>query len=236
MNDENLMKMAGASILLVEDEPAVLASLRRRLKIEGFQIEAAVTGLMALEMFEQSRPDLVILDAMLPELDGFEVAARMRSLAATPILMLTARDSVEDRVKGLEQGADDYLVKPFAFEELLARIRALLRRSRLAIPEESSHNLEFADIRLDQKSREVVVAANAVTLTPREYDLLLYFLKHPRQVLTRDQIFTSVWGYDHEGSSNLIDVYVKSLREKIEEKTSMRLLQTVRGVGYVLRD
>jgi two-component system response regulator MprA len=220
----------------VEDEPAVLASLRRRLQLEGFSVDTAVTGLMALEMFEPARHDLVVLDVMLPELDGFQVASRLRQQSQVPILMLTARESVSDRVHGLEMGADDYLVKPFAFEELLARVRALLRRTRPPAGDLAGDPITFAGISLDPSSRQVNVSGRDSSLTPREFDLLAYLLRHPRQVLTREQIFTNVWGYDHEGTSNLIDVYIRSLRDKLEEQGEARLLHTVRGVGYVLRE
>jgi len=222
-------------LLLVEDEPAVLASLRRRLQLEGYRVSTAVTGLMALEIFQPDCPDLVVLDVMLPELDGFSVPAQLRQQSSVPILMLTARESIGDRVKGLESGADDYLVKPFAFEELLARLRALLRRSRSPADEGPAESLRFGDIALDPGSREVSVRDRSVSLTPREFDLLSYLLRHPRQVLTRDQIFQAVWGYDHEGTSNLIDVYIRALRDKLEEGGCDRLLHTVRGVGYVLK-
>jgi len=222
------------TLLLVDDEPAVLASLRRRLQLEGFRVDTAVTGLMALEVFDATQHDLVVLDVMLPEMDGFEVASRLRQLSQVPILMLTARESVTDRVKGLEMGADDYLVKPFAFEELLARVRALLRRARPPAGEATGEVLNFGRVSLDPSSRQVTVQGREISLTPREFDLLAYLLRHPRQVLTREQIFSSVWGYDHDGTSNLIDVYVRSLRDKLAEQGA--LLQTVRGVGYVLKE
>ena len=222
-------------ILLVEDDPAVLASLRRRLQMEGYTVHTAVTGLMALEIYESSQPDLVILDVMLPELDGLAVASRLRRQSKGPILMLTARDSVQDRVRGLEGGADDYLVKPFAFEELLARVRALLRR---VTPEAevTGDRLKFAYLELCKQARQVFAAGVEVALTAREFDLLAFFMAYPRHVLTREKIFSEVWGYDHDGSSNVIDVYVRSLRDKLESSQKPRLLQTVRGVGYVLRD
>lgn len=214
-------------LLLVEDDPAVMASLRRRLQLEGFSVQTAVTGLMALEVFEQVSPALVILDVMLPELDGFGVAARLRQQSDVPILMLTARHSVPDRVHGLELGADDYLVKPFEFPELLARIKALLRRAR---PGKGSGELQLGTVTVHVASRQVRVEGQPVSLTPREFELLTYFLRHPNQALTRDQILSAVWGYDHEGTSNVVDVYVGTLREKLG---SARILQTVRGVGYM---
>ncbi|MBN9414431.1 MAG: response regulator transcription factor [Candidatus Eremiobacteraeota bacterium] len=221
-------------ILLVEDDPAVLASIRRRFQMEGFNVHTAVTGLMALEVFSEITPQLVILDLMLPELDGIQVVRELRKQSSTPILMLTARDSVADRVKGLEEGADDYLVKPFVFDELLARARALLRRSQYGSV--ATDTLQFAHLSLSPATRQVHSAGTEVNLTAREFDLLAYFLKNPRHVLTRERIMTDVWGYDYEGSSNVIDVYVRSLRDKLEKSSRPRLLQTVRGVGYVLRD
>lgn len=234
MNLADKLSSGKQEILLVEDDPAVLASLRRRLQMEGYTVHTAVTGLMALEVYEASAPDLVILDVMLPELDGFAVASRLRRRTTRPILMLTARGSVQDRVQGLEGGADDYLVKPFAFEELLARVRALLRRVKPA-EETDGERLRFAYLELCKQTRTVTSAGAEVTLTAREFDLLSFFLAHPRHVLTRERIFQQVWGYDHEGSSNVIDVYIRSLRDKLEAGQP-RLLQTVRGVGYVLRD
>lgn len=219
----------------MEDDPAVLASLRRRLQMEGYTVHTAVTGLMALEVYESSQPDLVILDVMLPELDGMAVASQLRGQSSGPILMLTARDSVQDRVRGLEGGADDYLVKPFAFEELLARVRALLRRIKPET-EANGERLQFGYLELCKQARQVFAAGVEVALTAREFDLLSFFMTHARHVLTRERIFSEVWGYDHEGSSNVIDVYVRSLRDKLEVDHKPRLLQTVRGVGYVLRD
>lgn len=222
------------NILLVDDEPAFLAALRRRFQMEGFQVSTAVTGLMALEEFQAKEPDLVILDVMLPEMNGFEVAEKIRSLRATPILMLTARDAVRDRVQGLERGADDYLVKPFAFEELLARVRALLRRIKPE-PAAAAGSLVSGHWSLNKVSHQAYCGSEPVALTPREFELMALFLTYPNQVLTRERIFSEVWGFDHEGSSNVIDVYVRSLRDKLEGPTYPRLLHTVRGVGYILR-
>ncbi len=224
-------------ILLVEDDPAVLASLRRRFQLEGFTVHTAVTGLMALEVFAEISPQLVLLDLMLPELDGLQVVRELRKHSSAPILMVTARDSVADRIKGLEEGADDYLVKPFVFAELLARARALIRRSQYpASAGGTGETLQFGHLSLSLSTRQVYSAGSEVTLTAREFDLLAYFLKNPRHVLTRERIMTDVWGYDYEGSSNVIDVYVRSLRDKLEGTARPRLIQTVRGVGYVLRD
>ncbi len=230
-----------AKLLIIEDDSAVSASLQRRLRFEGFDVQVADRGEVALEMLPNLQPDLILLDVMLPGLDGFAVAERIRVLSNVPILMLTARDSVEDRVSGLERGADDYLVKPFELPELLARIRALLRRSKLVSDNPNAFDqdeLAFAGISLNGKTREVSFQAETLELTPREFDLLEYFLRHPRQVLTRDQLLAGVWGYDADASSNLVDVYVLQLRKKLEGPSGrqVRRIETVRGVGYSLRD
>lgn len=225
--------MARELILLVEDEPAVSASIRRRLTFEGFTVEVATTGNDGLEQVRTLQPQLVILDVMLPGLNGFEVAERLRHESDVPILMLTARDSVQDRVTGLERGADDYLTKPFAIEELLARVRALLRRT---MPREDNSCMVVGHLSLDPLSREVTSGGQVVSLTPREFALLEHLMRHTRQVLRRDQIFEAVWGHDHLGESNVIDVYVRQLREKLESSGQARLIHTVRGVGYVLRE
>ena len=230
-----------AKLLIIEDDTAVSASLQRRLRFEGFDVQVADRGEVALEMLPDLQPDLILLDVMLPGLDGFAVAERIRVLSNVPILMLTARDSVEDRVSGLERGADDYLVKPFELPELLARIRALLRRSKLVSENPNSldqDELAFAGISLNGKTREVSFQAETLELTPREFDLLEFFLRHPRQVLTRDQLLAGVWGYDADASSNLVDVYVLQLRKKLEGPSGrqVRRIETVRGVGYSLRD
>ena len=204
----------------------------RRLGFEGFAVELASDGAEAIERCSTSPPDLVILDVMLPEMDGLEVARRLRQLSPVPILMLTARDAIADRVAGLRSGADDYLVKPFAFEELLARIEALLRRTRA--PE--TENLTFADVELNGRTREVLRGGQPIELTARGFDLLAYFMRHPRQVLTREQIFRAVWESDFMGASNVIDVNVSYLRERLESTGGSRLIQTVRGVGYALRE
>jgi len=221
-------------VLLVEDDPAVLASVRRRLAFEGFNVETAQTGAEVLDQVRTLNPDVIILDVMLPEMDGFEVAEQVRMHSDVPILMLTARDSVKDRIRGLERGADDYMVKPFAIEELLARIRALLRRASVAQPR-GTVPLTCSTLSLNEATREVTSDGHPVNLTPREFSLLQYFLHHPRQVLTRKQILEAVWGHDHLGDSNVIDVYVRQLREKLEACDQPRLLHTVRGVGYTVR-
>lgn len=224
--------MSGERLLLVDDDPRVLSAVGRRLGFEGFLVELAPSGQEALDLFAARKPDLVILDVMLPEMDGLEIARRIRQLATVPILMLTARDAISDRVAGLRSGADDYLVKPFAFEELLARIEALLRRTRPPAVE----TLTFADVELNTRTREVFRGGALIDLTARGFDLLEYFMRHPRQVLTREQIFRSVWESDFMGASNVIDVNVSYLRERLESTGGSRLIQTVRGVGYALRE
>lgn len=223
-------------ILIIEDEERILDFLRRGLTYEGYQVETAVDGSQGLILAYDTSPDMVILDWMLPEvepgLDGLEVCRRLRDVGDVPILMLTAKESVEDRVRGLDAGADDYLVKPFALNELLARVRALLRRSGL----ESPAVLTFADLRLDTGTHQAFRGERLIELTAKEFELLELFLHHPRQVLTRDVIFDRVWGYDFGGESNIIEVYIRYLRQKLEEAGEPRLLHTVRGVGYVLRE
>ncbi|TFH37340.1 MAG: response regulator transcription factor [Anaerolineales bacterium] len=224
------------TILVIEDEERILQFLRRGLSYEGYQVETAVNGTDGLNIAQEHLPDLIILDWMLPEiepgLDGLEVCRRLRSTSDVPILMLTAKDSVADRVQGLDAGADDYLVKPFALNELLARVRALIRRARSDEPE----ILSFATLRLDTGTHQAFRDQRVFDLTAKEYELLELFLRHPRQVLTRDQIFDRVWGYDFGGESNIIEVYVRYLRQKSEVNGEPRLIHTVRGVGYVLRE
>ncbi|MEU6986794.1 MULTISPECIES: response regulator transcription factor [unclassified Streptomyces] len=229
----------GDRILIVDDEPAVREALRRSLAFEGYGTEEAVDGVDALARMESYAPDLVVLDVQMPRMDGLTAARRIRASGSTvPILMLTARDTVGDRVTGLDAGADDYLVKPFELDELFARIRALLRRSSYASAAETAPEgdvLSFGDLRMDLATREVTRAGRAVELTRTEFTLLEMFLAHPRQVLTREQILKAVWGFDFEPSSNSLDVYVMYLRRKTEAGGEPRLVHTVRGVGYVLR-
>ncbi len=222
----------GTKILVIEDDEAIVRFVRRGLTYENYEVEVATDGLTGLQKAQQDPPDLVVLDLMLPGLDGMEVCRRLRAGSNVPILMLTARDSVNDRVMGLDMGADDYMVKPFNLDELLARIRALLRRTKPAVPQV----LRFADLELDTGTRQARRGERVITLTSKEYDLLELFLLHPRQVLTRDFIFDRVWGYDFGGASNIIEVYMRYLRQKLEEQGEPRLLHTVRGVGYVLRE
>jgi two-component system, OmpR family, response regulator MprA len=221
-------------ILVVDDEPAVRDSLDRALRLEGYKVELAADGGEALEALAEDSPDAVVLDLMMPRVDGLEVCRRMRAAGdRTPVLVLTARDGVADRVKGLDAGADDYLVKPFALDELLARLRALLRRSGAGAP---GQVLRFADLSLDPVAHQVKRGGREIELTRTEFSLLELFLLHPRQVLTRSVIFDRVWGYDFGPDSNSLEVYVSYLRRKLEADGEARLLHTVRGVGYVLRE
>ncbi|UYN92224.1 MAG: response regulator transcription factor [Anaerolineales bacterium] len=221
-----------ARILVIEDDEAILAFLRRGLGYEGYEVETAETGQKGLALAGGNRPDLVVLDWMLPGMDGLEVCKRLRAMGKIPILMLTAKDSVNDRVQGLDAGADDYMVKPFNLDELLARIRALLRRTQT--PKEKSYS--FGDLALDTGTRRAQRGERVIDLTAKEYELLELFMRNPRQVLTREQIYDNVWGYDFGGESNIIEVYVRYLRQKLEVGKETRLLHTVRGMGYVLRE
>jgi two-component system, OmpR family, response regulator MprA len=220
-------------ILIIEDEPEIANYLRRGLVLEGFQVTVANDGQRGLVAARETPHNLVILDLMLPGIDGFEVASRLRAASDIPIIMLTARDAVADRVRGLEHGADDYLVKPFAFEELLARIRVQLRRRQAGQP---SDLIRFGHLSLDTAARELRVNERRVELTAKEYDLLELFMRHPNQVLTREVIYDRVWGYDFGGESNIIEVYVRYLRQKLELHGEPRVIQTVRGAGYILRE
>jgi two-component system, OmpR family, response regulator MprA len=221
-------------ILVVDDEPAVRESLATSLTFERYEVETAADGAAALEALDRVKPDLVLLDVLMPRLDGLTTCRRLRARGETvPVLMLTARDTVGDRVTGLDAGADDYLAKPFELDELLARVRALLRRGALtAGTTDSGDVLEFGELQMDLLTREVSRDGRKLDLTRTEYSLLETFLAHPRQVLTREQILETVWGFDFGRSSNSLDVYVMYLRRKMGEP---RLIQTVRGVGYVLR-
>ncbi|WP_019808764.1 response regulator transcription factor [Saccharomonospora halophila] len=224
-------------ILVVDDDRAVRDSLRRSLAFNGYEVELAGDGAQALEMVAADRPDAMVLDVMMPRLDGLEVARRLRGIGDDlPILVLTARDEVSDRVSGLDAGADDYLPKPFALEELLARLRALLRRTGGEGSEGRSEVLTFADLSLDPDTREVSRGPRPISLTRTEFSLLELFLAHPKQVLSRTRILEEVWGYDFPTSGNALEVYVGYLRRKTEADGEHRLIHTVRGVGYVLRE
>jgi two-component system, OmpR family, response regulator MprA len=223
-----------ATVLIVDDDPKLLKMLGRTLSYEGFHVFSASNGNEALGEVQAHRPDVIVLDWMMPGMDGLTVLEHLRNSGdQTLVLMLTARDAVENRVAGLEGGADDYLVKPFAPSELLARIHALLRRPSVNLKDEA---LSYADLRMDPVTREVWRGSRRVDLTAKEFELLRYLLRHPRQVLGRDQILQEVWGYDFGGEDNVLEVYVGYLRRKIEASGEPRLIQTVRGVGYTLRE
>jgi two-component system response regulator MprA len=220
-------------ILVVDDEPAVRTALERALRLDGYEVDLAADGRQALDVLAGAAPDAIVLDVLMPELDGLEVCRRLRGAGdRTPVLMLTARDRVKDRVSGLDAGADDYLVKPFALEELTARLRALLRRTG----HEERELLRFADLTLDPVAHEVSRGGREIELTRTEFLLLELFLRHPRQVLTRTAIFEHVWGFDFGATSNSLEVYVGYLRRKTEADGEARLIHTLRGVGYVLRE
>jgi two-component system response regulator MprA len=220
-------------VLIVEDDENIANMLRRGLIFEGYDAVVTHSGSEGLDRARERMPDLVILDLMLPGMDGMEVCRRLRAASDVPILMLTAKEAVPDRVAGLDAGADDYMVKPFAFEELLARVRALLRRHT---PADMPEVLRYRDLELDTGTRQARRGERVIDLTAKEYDLLHLFMRHPRQVLTRDQIFDDVWGYDFGGESNIIEVYVRYLRTKLEADDEPRLIHTARGVGYALRE
>lgn len=222
-------------ILVVEDDEGIAGTLYRGLTFEGYKVNVVYDGLAALASARDDPPDLVVLDWMLPGLDGLEVCRRLRAAGQTPILMLTAKDAIADRVHGLDAGADDYLVKPFAFDELVARVRALLRRAK-PVADGQGELLRVADLTMDTGTREVRRGNRKLELTAKEFDLLELFMRHPRQVLTREVIFDRIWGYDFGGESNIIEVYVRYLRQKMESDNEPRLLQTVRGYGYALRE
>ncbi len=220
-------------ILVVEDDRRIRDMLRRGLIFEGYSVECAEDGESALRMAREKMPDGVILDLMLPGINGLEVCKRLRNASTVPILILTARDTVSDRVTGLDAGADDYMVKPFSFEELLARLRALFRRHRM---EAAPELYQFSDLTLNPRTHQVFRGHDEIQLTAKEFDLLELFMRHPNQVLTREQIYDHVWEYDFGGESNIIEVYIRYLRAKLEIADKPRLIQTVRGVGYALRE
>jgi len=222
-------------IVVVDDDDKITSLLRRSLAFEGYEVTTASNGIEGLKVLLGTEPDLLILDVMMPQVDGWEVCRRVREGGSgVPILMLTAKDDVIDRVKGLDLGADDYLVKPFALEELLARVRALLRRKPDKL-EQSSNRLTFEDLVLDLDAREAIRAGRRIELTSKEFELLHLFMQNPRRVLTRDAIMEKIWGYDFSGESNVLEVYIAMLRQKVEDGGGKRIIQTVRGTGYVLR-
>lgn len=218
-------------ILVIDDDPKITALLNRALTYEGYTVQVANDGYTGLKMARENPPELIILDIMMPGFDGWDFCLNFCQDNVIPILILSAKDEVESRVKGLNLGADDYLVKPFALEELLARVRVLLRRK-------SSKNsvLQFVDLKMDLEKREVRRGGDLISLSAKEYDMLRLFMEHPNQVLTRDKIIDRLWGIDYTGSSNVLEVYINMLRQKLEKNNRPRLIHTVRGVGYVLRE
>ena len=225
--------MNKGKILVVEDEKKIARVLS--LELEGYEVTVKETGMAGLQALEEDSFDLVLLDVMLPELSGLEVLRRVRKTnTATPIILITARGSVPDKVSGLDLGANDYITKPFDIEELLARIRAQLRLN-IHAQEEKETELSIADLTVNEKTREIQRAGQMLELTPREYDLLVHLLNHQQQVLTRDQLLTAVWGFDYFGDTNVVDVYIRYLRKKIDYPFEKQLIHTVRGVGYVMK-
>lgn len=231
--------MTKESILIVEDEEKILRLLEIELEYEGYEIGKAMDGIDALELYHSRTWDLILLDVMLPGISGIELLRRIRAKEAiTPVILLTAKGSVEDKVSGLDLGANDYITKPFQIEELLARIRAVLRMRPVAPQKvvEDDEWLTAGDLKMNDKTREVIRAGKEIELTPKEYDLLLYLLKNKRQVLNRDQILEAVWGYDYFGDTNVVDVYIRYVRKKVDHGFDTPLIHTVRGVGYVIKD
>ncbi len=218
-------------ILVVDDDPQIRETLKRYLTYEGYRVELAEDGRQALSSMAADPADLVVLDVGLPDMNGLEVCRRIREADDVPIIMLTARGTLEDKVDGLDSGADDYITKPFEPEELSARVRALLRRKT-----PQSQALKFGQITLDPAARQVLVDDNQVDLSSKEFDLLELMMRHPRQVLTRETFYDRIWGYDFSGESNILEVYIRYLRAKLEPMGAAKYIQTVRGVGYVLRD
>jgi two-component system, OmpR family, response regulator MprA len=227
-----MTSLSRSSILVIDDDAKIVSLLRRALSYEGYSVRTALTATDGLGSARDEPPDLVVLDLMLPDMDGYEVCRRLRAVGDTPVLMLTARDEIEDRVRGLDEGADDYLVKPFALQELLARVRVLLRRVQ---SNAEPRQYKFEDLVLDTATREASRGERQIALSTKEYQLLSLFMRHPRQVLTRDVIMDQVWGYDYSGESNVLEVYVGYLRQKLETCGEPRLIHTMRGAGYVLK-
>lgn len=231
--------MDKSKILIVEDEEKIARVLELELTYEGYEVEKALDGLSGFQLFQQGEWNLILLDVMLPGISGIELLRRIRSNDPhTPVIMLTAKDSVEDKVSGLDLGANDYVTKPFQIEELLARIRASLRFHRKSEAEEVQEDnwLAVGDLKLSEVTYEVMREETNIELTPREFELLAYLMKHPRQVLNREQLLNSVWGYDYYGDTNVVDVYIRYLRNKIDKPYGTPLIHTVRGVGYVLKE
>lgn len=235
---KGVREVAKESILLVEDEEKILRLLELELEYEGYVVSKVNNGLEALEIYRSKKWDLILLDIMLPGISGIELLRRIRTNDEnTPVILLTAKDSVEDKVSGLDLGANDYITKPFQIEELFARIRATLRRNSIRVQAvEEDEWLHFANLKINEKTREVMRGEEQIELTPREYDLLVYLLRNQRQVLTRDQIVESVWGYDYVGDTNVVDVYIRYIRKKVDLPGFDPLIHTVRGIGYVMKE
>ncbi|WP_010676511.1 response regulator transcription factor [Bacillus timonensis] len=227
-------------ILIVEDEEKIARVLELELTYEGYETGKAFDGNTGLQMFQEENWDLLLLDVMLPGISGIEVLRRIRAAnSATPVILLTAKDSVEDKVSGLDLGANDYVTKPFKIEELLARIRVALRNNRNQETSKEDHTddwIVIGDLKLSESTHEVIRKNNPIELTPREFDLLAYLMKHPRQVLNREQLLNAVWGYDYYGDTNIVDVYIRYLRNKMDKPYGEPLIHTVRGVGYVMKE
>lgn len=231
--------MSKESILIVEDEEKILRLLEIELGYEGYEIGKAINGMEAFEIYRSKKWDLILLDVMLPGMSGIELLRRIRVKdSLIPVILLTAKDSIEDKVSGLDLGANDYITKPFRMEELLARIRAVLRmrQATTSTIDDEGKWLHVSDLKVNEKTREVIRNEVDITLTPKEYDLLVYLLKNKRQVLDREQILESVWGYDYYGDAKIVDVYIRYLRKKVDVDYDQPLIHTVRGVGYVLKD
>lgn len=222
-------------ILIIEDEENIARVLQLELQFEGYKADMAHTGTDGLLKYREQQWDLILLDVMLPKMSGIDVLKRIRATESqTPVIMLTAKSEVEDKVKGLDLGANDYITKPFDIEELLARIRTALRFSQKGNLQQAQPT--FGQLSINEQTREVIYYGKELQLTPREYDLLLYLLKHPKQVLAREQILEAVWGYDYYGDTNVVDVYIRYVRQKLEAANDTPIIQTVRGVGYVLKE
>lgn len=225
-------------VLIIEDEEKIARVLELELSYEGYEVKIALNGVEGFQMFQSDSWDVIVLDVMLPGISGIELLRRIRSTQTNvSVIMLTAKDSVEDKVSGLDLGANDYMTKPFQIEELLARIRVCLR-NKLSIPDHvtESNWLIFSDLKLSETTHEVMRGEDRIELTPREFTLLLHLIKHPRQVLSREQLLNGVWGYDYYGDTNIVDVYIRYLRNKIDKPYPKNLIHTIRGVGYVLRE
>ncbi|MEK9199736.1 response regulator transcription factor [Ureibacillus sp. 179-F W5.1 NHS] len=228
-------------ILIIEDEENIARVLQLELEFEGYETDVAHTGTSGLIKYREGQFDLVLLDLMLPEMHGLDVLKRIRATEqTTPVILLTAKSEVEDKVKGLDLGANDYVTKPFEIDELLARIRNTIRfskqREEIVAEKKDEHLLNYGHLSIHEQTREVVYFEKTIDLTPREYDLLLFLLKHPKQVLTREQILEAVWGFDYYGDTNVVDVYIRYVRQKLDSSNPTPIIQTVRGVGYVLKE